>query len=449
VRRLPEGPYRRERPSRADVSAPKGHTAGTTVNDADSRLVIVGVGADGWSGLGEQARAALKAARTIVGSQRQLDLLPAELAADRRLWPSPIGPLVEELIARAEGSPCAQDLARTEGPSCVLASGDPMLHGIGATLAQRLGPDRMVVHPHTSAFALACARLGWPASEVELLSAVGQPPELVVRLLQPGRRLVVYAAGADGASGVARVLCERGFGPSRLVVLEQLGGVAERILESTADSWGDATADPLHTIAIECRAGAGTPLLPLIAGLPDEAYETDGQLTKRHLRAAALAALVPLPGVLLWDVGAGSGSIAIEWLRAEPSAAAIAVESHEERAALIESNAQRLGVPALRVVRGHAPQVLDGLPRPDAVFIGGGLTSPGLIERCWTELAPGGRIVANAVTIEGEQALLAARAAHGGELVRIAVSHAEPLGGFEAWRAQLPVVQWSARREVE
>jgi precorrin-6B C5,15-methyltransferase / cobalt-precorrin-6B C5,C15-methyltransferase len=431
------------------VSAPKGHTAGTALDNADSRLVVVGIGADGWSGLGEQARAALRAARTIVGSRRQLDLLPVELAADHLPWPSPIDPLVEELVARAEGSPCAQDLARTEGSTCVLASGDPMLHGIGATLARRLPPGRLVVHSHPSAFALACARLGWPAAEVELLSAVGQPPELVARLLQPGRRLVVYAAGAGGASDVARVLCERGFGPSRLVVLEQLGAPAERIVQSTAEAWGDAAADPLHAIAIECHAAAGTPLLALVPGLPDEAYETDGQLTKRHVRAAALAALAPLPGALLWDVGAGSGSIAIEWLRAEPSAAAIAIESREERAARVESNARRLGVPALSVIHGHAPQALDGLPRPDVVFIGGGLTASGLVERCWSELAPGGRIVAHAVTIEGEQALLSARASFGGELARIAVSHAEPLGGFEAWRAQLPVVQWSARRGTE
>jgi len=246
---------------------------------------------------------------------------------------------------------------------------------------------------------------------------------------------------------VAGVLRERGFGPSRFVVLEQLGGPAERLVESTADGWGDATADPLHCVAIECRATADTPLHPLVPGLPDEAFHNDGQLTKRHVRAAALAALAPTPGALLWDVGAGSGSIAVEWLRAEPTAAALAIEPRGERAERIEANALRLGVPALRVIRGRAPEALDGLPRPDAVFIGGGLTSAGVIDRCWEALAPGGRIVANAVTLQGEQALLAVRAAHGGDLVRIAVSHAEPLGSFEAWRAQLPVVQWSMRRE--
>jgi precorrin-6B C5,15-methyltransferase / cobalt-precorrin-6B C5,C15-methyltransferase len=398
-------------------------------------VTVVGIGADGWPGLGESARAALLAAEEIVGAERQLALLP-RLNATLRRWPSPIDVLLEEVVAGASSS------------VCILASGDPMLHGIGATLARRLPMERLVVYPHPSAFALACARLGWPAAEVELLSTVARAPEIVARLLAPGRRLVVYAAGAAGASEVAEVLCERGYGASRFVVLEQLGGPAERIHEGTAQEWGEATADPLHCVAIECRADADAQLLPLIAGLPDDAYDSDGQLTKRHVRAATLAALAPMPGALLWDVGAGSGSISIEWLRAEASAAAVAVEAREDRADRIEANALRLGVPALRVVRGRAPAALEGLPTPDAAFIGGGLTSAGLIERCWEALAPDGRIVANAVTLEGEQALHAARGAHGGELVRIEISRAEPIGAFQVWRAQLPVVQWSARKSA-
>jgi precorrin-6Y C5,15-methyltransferase (decarboxylating) len=397
-------------------------------------VVIVGIGADGWEGLGERPRAALLAADTVIGSERQLALLP-QIRAARRPWPSPIDPLVDELVAGLEGS------------VCVLASGDPMLHGIGATLARRLPSHRLIVHPHCSAFTLACARLGWPAAEVELVSAVAQPADMVALLLQPGRRLVVYASGRDGASKVAEVLRARGFGRSRFVVLEQVGGEAERIVEATAEDWSDGDVDPLHMVAIECVAVAGTPLHPLVPGLPDDAYESDGQLTKRHVRAATLAALAPAPGGLLWDVGAGSGSIAVEWLRAERTAAAIAIEPRAERAERIEANALRLGVPALRVVRGFAPEALDGLPAPDAVFLGGGLTVAGVLDRCWDALAPGGRIVANAVTLEGEQALLAARVQRGGELVRIAISYAAPLGRFEAWRPQLPVVQWAARRE--
>ena len=396
-------------------------------------IAVVGIGADGLEGLGPAARAELAAAEVIVGSTRQLALLPDD-GAVHRPWPSPIGPLVDELVADPQR------------PTCVLASGDPMLHGIGATLARRLGPDHLRVHPHPSAFALACARLGWPAAEVELVSAVGRPVEAVARLLQPGRRLVVYAAGTQGAAEVAALLRERGHGPSLLVVLEQLGSEEERVVESTADLWGDEPAAPLHAVAVECTPAPGTPLLPLAPGLPDEAFATDGQLTSRGVRALALAALAPVPGQLLWDVGAGSGSIAIEWLRSEPTARAIAVEQREDRAQRIAANARALGVPQLVVRPGRAPEALAKLEAPDAVFVGGGVTVPGLLDACVAALRPGGRIVAHAVTVEGEGVLLAARAAHGGTLTRISLEHAEPLGGFTAWRAQLPVVQWAATR---
>jgi precorrin-6B C5,15-methyltransferase / cobalt-precorrin-6B C5,C15-methyltransferase len=402
------------------------------------RLVVVGIGADGWAGLGELARVAVLAAEEIVGSTRQLELL-APTSAASRAWPSPIEALVDELVERSD--------AGTAGGVCVLASGDPMLHGIGATLARRLPAERLLVYPHPSAFALACARLGWPAAEVELVSAVAQPAEALARVLQPRRRVVVYATGAGGAAEIARVLCARGFGPSRLVVLEQLGGEAERISESTADEWGEREADPLHAIAVECVAEPSAQLLSLVPGLPDDAYESDGQLTKRHVRAITLATLAPMPGALLWDVGAGSGSIAIEWLRAEPTARAVAVERDPIRAQRARANALALGVPRLEVVTGSAPEALCDLPGPDAIFIGGGLTTRGVIDRCWSSLRPGATIVANAVTLEGERLLAGVRERCGGELARIEISHAEPLGTFEAWRGQLPVVQWSARKE--
>lgn len=400
---------------------------------ADSRLAVVGIGADGWAGLGESAREAISAAELIVGSERQLALLPAT-EAELRSWPSPLDPLLEELVAG------------TGRATCVLASGDPMLHGIGATLARRLPPQRLSMHPHPSALALACARLGWPEAEVELVSSVGRPADLLARDLQPGRRIVAYATGEDGATALAAVACRQGFGPSRFVVLEQLGGPGERIVESTAEEWGERRADPLHAVAIECRATPDALLLPRAPGLPDEAYESDGQLTKRPVRAMALAALAPVPGQLLWDVGAGSGSIATEWLRAEPTARAVAIEVREDRAERAAANARRLGVPQLQVRRGQAPEALADLEAPDAIFLGGGVTEPGLLERCWEALRGGGRIVAAAVTLEGEQALIAARAAHGGDLVRIELSHAEPLGSFSGWRPRRPVVQWSARK---
>lgn len=399
-------------------------------------LAVVGIGADGWAGLGEAAREALRAVELIVGSDRQLALLE-DTTAEHRFWPSPIDALVDELAA---GTPRA---------TAVLASGDPMLYGIGATLARRLDPERMRVYPHPSAFAIACARLGWPATEVALVSAVGRPAQVVARLLQPGRRLVAYVAGADGAAAIARVAREGGFGASRLVVLEQLGGAAERLYETTPDDWGERAADPLHAVALDCGRAPGAPLLPLSPGLPDDAYESDGQLTKRGVRAITLAALGPAPGQLLWDVGAGSGSIGIEWLRAEDTARAVAIEARADRAERAAANASRLGVPRLEVRQGSAPAALNGLEAPDAIFVGGGVTEPELLERCWSALLPGGRIVANAVTLEGEARLLEARASHGGQLMRIGLEHADAIGGFTAWRAQLPVVQWAARRGAE
>ncbi len=396
-------------------------------------LTVVGIGADGWAGLGDPARRALVAAATVVGSARQLDLLPAEAAGTRRAWPSPMEPLVDELAGAAAGD------------VVVLASGDPMLHGVGATLVRKAGPGRVEVIPHPSAFALACARLGWAQGDVELVSAVARPAEVIVRALQPGRRIVAYVTGTDGAARLARVLTDRGFGPSAFTVLEQLGGPQERRVDVTAQEATGHTADPLHVVAVEVAGGPARARTP---GLPDDAFASDGQLTKRHVRALTVAALAPLPGELLWDVGAGSGSIAVEWLRAERTARAVAVERREERAARITHNALALGVPELTVVRGGAPEVLEGLPAPDAIFVGGGITTPGLLAGCWAALKAGGRLVANTVTLEGEQAVVAARERHGGSLTRVDIAQAEPVGGFTGWRAQMTVVQWSVTKET-
>lgn len=401
-----------------------------------ARVVVVGIGADGWAALGEAARGAILGADEVVGSRRQLELLP-DGGPPTRPWPSPIDSLLDELASARNG--CV----------CVLASGDPMLHGIGATLARRLPPGELQVIPQAATFSLACARLGWPAAEVELVSSVARAPEVVARVLQPKRRAVVYATGSGGAAAIASVLTSHGYGPSRFVVLEQLGGPDEHVIESTAAGWGDRSANPLHALAIECSPTPDAPLHPLVPGLPDSAYDTDGQLTKRHVRASTLAALAPTPDALLWDIGAGSGSVAIEWLRAERTARAIAVESRDDRAARIERNALALGVPHLQIVVGSAPDALADLPQPDGVFIGGGLTAPRTLEQCWAALAPGGRIVANAVTLESEQALVAARQHYGGELVRIEIAHAEPIGGFTGWRPQRPVVQWVCVRRAE
>jgi len=397
-------------------------------------ITVVGIGAGGWEGLGEDARAAVLAADLLVGGERQLALVPAgQSGTEQRPWPRPLTDLVDELPGLADGRSVV-----------VLASGDPLLHGAGATIVRRLGAERVRVIPAVSSFSLACARLRWPQADVELVSATNRVAEVIAPALQPGRRLVVFGFGASSAAEVARVLRERGFGASRLVVLSELGGAAEAIEESTADAWGDRAAATLHLVALEVR-GDG-PLLGRAPGLPDDAYEHDGQITKRDVRAVTLAALVPVPGQLLWDVGAGSGSVAIEWLRTAPGARAIAVERDAQRARRIARNALRLGVPSLEVVAGEAPAALDGLgERPDAVFVGGGLAAEGLLARCREALTPGGRLVASAVTVEGETILARAHAEHGGRLTRLAIAHAEPLGGYTGWRPAMAITQWQLR----
>lgn len=396
-------------------------------------ITVVGIGADGWAGLGDEARAAVLSADLLAGGERQLALVPPQARGERRAWPAQLTTLVDELPA-----------LESTREIVVLASGDPLLHGVGATILRRLGDERVRIIPSVSSFALACARLRWPEADVELVSATGRIPEVAAPALQPGRRIVVLGFGAQTAAQVSRVVRERGFGASRLIVLEELGGPAERIEESTADAWGEREAAALHLVALEIR-GAG-PLLGRAPGLPDEAYEHEGQIMNRAARAATLAALVPVPGQLLWDIGAGSGPVAIEWLRAAPGARAIAIERDAQRAQRIESNALVLGVPSLRVVTGEAPAVLDDLgERPDAIFIGGGLTSYGLLTRCRKALRPGGRLVANVVTVEGETLVARAQAEQGGRLTRIAVAHAQPLGGFTGWRPAMAITQYELR----
>ncbi len=330
----------------------------------------------------------------------------------------------------------------------MLASGDPLLHGVGATILRRIG-ERVEVRviPAISSFALACARLNWPRGDVELVSATSRIPETVAVALQPGRRIVVLGFGPRTAAEIARVVRERGFGASRLVVLEELGAADERIEESTADAWPpDRDAAALHLVALEVR-GDG-PLLGRAPGLPDDAYEHDGQITKRDVRAITLAALVPVPGQLLWDVGAGSGSVAIEWLRAAPGSRAVAIERDAARAERIARNALTLGVPTLRVVQGEAPDVFDelGAEHPDAIFLGGGLSGSGLLTRCLR--APRGRAGGSSRTSSRSRArriLADAHAEHGGRLTRIAVSHAEPLGAFTGWRPARTITQYELR----
>jgi precorrin-6Y C5,15-methyltransferase (decarboxylating) len=329
---------------------------------------------------------------------------------------------------------------------CVLASGDPMFHGIGATLARVLGPDRLHVVPHPSSVSLACARLGWAVDGVEVVSAVARSLARVRRVLAPGARLLVLSEDATTPAALAALLVDAGYGGSTMTVLARLGAPDERTVQGTARDWVHPPGDPLNVVAVACAADPGAPTRTEVPGLPDDAYDHDGQLTKREVRAVTLALLAPRPGELLWDVGAGNGSIGIEWLRAHRTCRAVAVESDPARADRIAANASVLGVPSLQVVRGRAPAALAGLPAPDVVFLGGGITNPGVLDTCWAALRPGGRLVANAVTLEAEAVLVGARARHGGDLTRIEVSRAAPLGGFTGWRPAMPVTIWAVRR---
>jgi precorrin-6Y C5,15-methyltransferase (decarboxylating) len=395
-------------------------------------LTIAGIGEDGLAGLGAAAQAAIAEAELLIGGERHLALVPQRPGQERRSWPSPFAGAYA--LLRAERGRRV----------CVLASGDPMCFGIGSRLAAEYPADELRILPAVSSLSLAAARIGWALQEVRVLPAHKRSLARLALHLAPGVRLLVLSADGATPAQIAALLRERGFGASRMILLERLGGAAERRLEGTAGAWTSTECAALNLVAIECRAATGQQPLSRRAGLPDDAYQHDGQLTKRDVRAATLARLAPQPGELLWDIGAGCGSIGIEWMRAEASCRAIAIEPERERRALIAHNAERLGVPELSLVAGRAPGALAQLPAPDAIFIGGGLTAEGVTEHCWQALRPGGRLVANGVTLQTEAALIALRARIGGELTRLSVAQAAPLGGFDGWRPAMPVTLLAA-----
>lgn len=397
-------------------------------------LTVIGVGADGLAGLAPGGRALLDAAEIVVGSKRLL--AGAALEAETYEWTSPL----DDMLARIAGWR-GQNVA-------VLATGDPMHFGIGCTLARRFPPDEMRLVPAPSAFSLAAARLGWALQETECVSLHGRPVEAIVPALAPGARILALTGGARTVREVTAILAARGFGPSLVHVMEHLGGARERIVALAADAVGDQPFDEFNLLAIACAAAPGAVPLARAPGLPDTAFRHDGQLTKREVRAITLSALAPLPGTLLWDVGAGCGSVAIEWLRGARDARAIAFERDEARRAIMAANARELGAPGLEIVAGEAPASLAGSPVPDAVFLGGAVADQAVFDACWRALRPGGRLVANAVTLEGEAALIARQARHGGELVRIDIAVMAPIGGRRALAPRRGVLQWRVVAEA-
>lgn len=393
-----------------------------------ARITVVGVGADGLAGLSEPARRRVLGAEVVLGGARHLAMLPDTATAQRVPWPSPLRRRLPGLLETHAGREVV-----------ALASGDPLVSGIGTLLVDLLGSDAVLVEPAVSAVALARARMGWSAESSAVVTVVGRDVDAALRELAPGWRVLVLSSDADTPGELAARLVAQGYGDSLVTVLGDLGGAGESRVDATAATWvGPAPA--LNVVALDLR---GPVVGSWVAGLPDDAFEHDGQLTKRDLRASALARLAPQPGQLLWDVGAGAGSVGIEWLRAHPTCAAIAVEADDERLARAVRNAARLGVPRLVPVAGRAPDALADLPRPDAVFVGGGATTPGLLDLCRDRLLPGGRLVVHGVTLETEARLAAAYAEHGGELVRVAVEHAGPIGSFTGWTPARTVVQWS------
>ena len=395
-----------------------------------SWLTLLGIGADGLDGLSQRARRALAAAEVLVGGARHLAMLPED-GRPRLSWRSPLADTLPEI------------LAQRPRPVALLASGDPLWYGVGRLLLQHLSPAEVAIVPHVSAFQEACSRLGWALEEALPLTAHGRPISALRRHFQPGRRLLVLTADGSGPAAIARCLAADGYGESGITVLEEMGGVRERRTEARAATLDGRFAD-LNLVAIELAAAARP--RPSVPGLPDDAYEHDGQLTKAEIRAVTLAALAPCDGELLWDVGAGAGSVAIEWLRSGRAMRALAIERDSARAARITANAERLGVPELVVHTGAAPAALADLPAPAAIFVGGGASAPGLLDLCWDRLATGGRLVVNAVSVAGEAALLALHGAHGGRLLRLQLARAETIGTRLVWRPAMPVTQLAARK---
>ena len=397
----------------------------------DKWLSVVGIGEDGLSGLSSIARFLVDRAQVVVGGARHLAMLPTDDTREQLLWTSPLQATVDEIIRRRGES------------ICVLASGDPMCHGIGVTLSRRIPIAEMTIIPAASAFSLVCARLGWALADVETFSLTNRPIASIALGLYPGALLLVLSADRHTPDLVAQMLTQRGFGGSLMTVFERMGSDSERRIEGVAAAWNVPDLADLNTIAIAVAADRQTMIFPRTAGLLDAAYLHDGQLTKREVRAVTLSTLAPVPGELLWDVGAGCGSIAIEWMRSHGGCRAIAIERHPTRLQYIAENASNLGVPSLQIIAGEAPAALANLPQPDAIFIGGGVTAAALLETCWNALGEGGRLVVNAVTVESEFKVLQWHSLHGGELIRIGIQRVGAIGSFLGWKPLAPVTQWA------
>ena len=396
-------------------------------------LTVVGMGEDGWEGLSNRARLAIKSTDVIVGSTRLLSFLP-KTKAEIHEWPQPFSAVVEQIKPLAGRN------------TVILATGDPMNFGIVRKLLEFIPFEEMSIIPQVSAFSLAAARMGWSLPDCDCFTIHGRPAANVEAFIQPNARLLILTEDETSIAEVCRRLIARGFENSKITVLENMGGANERISNFTADTNPNLDWSPLNVLAVQCIAGAQAKIFSRVAGLPDDAFIHDGQLTKREVRAATLAALAPAPDQVLWDIGAGCGSVSIEWMRVARGCEAIAIEHNEDRLKMIATNADQLGTPRLKIIVGKAPEALDGLRAPDAVFIGGGVGITGVFETAWEKLKSGGRMVANVVTIEGEMHLYDLQEKHGGELVRMDVSVLSAVGPYRAMKPRMSVVQWKVTK---
>ena len=392
-------------------------------------LTIVGMGEDGWEGLSNRARLAIKSTDVIVGAARLLALLP-KTNAEIHEWPQPFSAVIEQIKPLAGRN------------TVILATGDPMNFGVVRKLLEFIPFEEMSIIPQVSAFSLAASRLGWSLPDCDCFTIHGRPAANVETFIQPNARLLVLTEDETSIAETCRRLIARGFGESNVTVLENMGGEKERITSFAANANPALDWSPLNVLAIQCIAGAEAKIFSRVAGLPDEAFVHDGQLTKREVRAATLAALAPAPDQLLWDIGAGCGSVSIEWMRSTRGCEAFAIEHNDDRLKMIATNADQLGTPRLKIVTGKAPEALKDLAAPDAVFIGGGVGNDGVFDAAWTNLKSGGRMVCNVVTIEGEMHLYDLQEKHGGELVRMDVSTLTHVGPYRMMKPRMSVVQW-------
>lgn len=390
-------------------------------------LDIVGIGEDGMDGLSSGARAVVEAAEIIIGGDRHHQL-SASVTAERLAWPSPFDAMID-VIRSHRGRRLV-----------VLVTGDPLWYSVGARILKSIPAEEIVFHPCLSAFQWGAARMGWSLADAETLTVHGRPVEQAIPFFAPGERLLVLTRDGNTPGEIANLLVARGYGPSRMTVLGALGGPDESRIDGIAERW-DAVSPAFHLLAVECRAASGARILPKGPGLPDDAFEHDGKMTKSEVRAITLAHLSPRRHGVLWDIGAGCGSVAVEWLRLARDGAAYGIEPKPERREMAAKNARVLGAPRLQLIDGMAPAALAGLPAPDAVFIGGGLSEE-TIAAALAALGPQGRLVANAVTLESESLLISAQARHGGSLTRLSIARAEPVGPYRGWRAAMPVTQW-------